>query len=426
MKAMRDRFGQWVAGADTATLAGIDRFGDELLSHGKEAGCILAAAEASPDCLLAQAYAAAVYLFLQTAEGRAKARPWLDRGQRALDTGAWQDTPGGERERLTMAAIQAWGDGDADQALRLHCAIATAWPRDLVNLKIAQIHQLNRGDRAGMRQLASAALPHAESVSYVHGLLAFALEQVGELDGAERHGRQCVAMNENDPWGQHAVAHVLEARGDWAAGVRFLDGLTGTWDRCSSFMYTHNWWHLALFRLALGDSQGALDLFDTRVWGVRKTYVQDQVNAIALISRLELQGVEVGDRWADVAAYVQPRLHDRENAFLDLHYIYAMARAGRDTDVSAMLQDLSDWAAAAPGWNRHVWQDVALPAARAMVGHARGQWRAASGLGRLLPQLHKVGGSTAQQDWFRRLDRDARLHLEIGSGGRTRCQDQPA
>lgn len=33
-----------------------------------------------------------------------------------------------------------------------------------------------------------------------------------------------------------------------------------------SFMYTHNWWHQALFYLEAGDLRAALDLFDTRVW----------------------------------------------------------------------------------------------------------------------------------------------------------------
>ena len=93
-------------------------------------------------------------------------------------------------------------------------------------------------------------------------------------------------------------------------------------------MYTHNWWHAALFRLDMDDAAASLALFDTRVWGVRKTYVQDQVNAVSLLSRLELRGVDVGDRWTDVAAHVLPRIHDRQNAFLDLHYLYALARAG--------------------------------------------------------------------------------------------------
>ena len=144
-------------------------------------------------------------------------------------------------------------------------------------------------------------------------------------------------MNRDDPWAQHAVAHVLEARGEPAAGLEFLSALSGTWDRCSSFMYTHNWWHTALFRLDMDGAAASLALFDERVWGVRKNSVQDQVNAVSLLSRLELRDVDVGARWVDVAAHVRPRIHDRQNAFLDLHYLYALARAGEDEAVAEIL-----------------------------------------------------------------------------------------
>ena len=65
-----------------------------------------------------------------------------------------------------------------------------------------------------MRELAEAALPHGREHSYAWGMLAFALEQAGALDAAEDAGRRAVGMNRDDPWAQHAVAHVLEARGD--------------------------------------------------------------------------------------------------------------------------------------------------------------------------------------------------------------------
>jgi hypothetical protein len=224
MPTRQDRFGHPVTTAIPATVEAIDRFIWEVLSHGKEAGSLLAAAEADPDCALLQAYASALYLFLQTAEGLRKAAPFLARA-RTLAHGA------SERERLIVAALDAWGAGAPERALDLHHRIALHWPRDLLNLKLAQIHQLSRGDRAGMRELAEAALPHGREHSHTWGMLAFALEQAGALDAAEDAGRRAVGMNRHDPWAQHAVAHVLEARGDPARGLAFLAPLSGTWDR---------------------------------------------------------------------------------------------------------------------------------------------------------------------------------------------------
>ena len=104
MPTRHDRFGHAVTTAMPATVEAIDRFTLEVLSHGKEAGALLAAAEADPDCALLQAYAGALYLFLQTAEGLDKAAPYLTRA-RGLAHGAT------ERERLTVAALDAWGAG---------------------------------------------------------------------------------------------------------------------------------------------------------------------------------------------------------------------------------------------------------------------------------------------------------------------------
>jgi hypothetical protein len=163
-------------------------------------------------------------------------------------------------------------------------------------------------------------------------------------------------------------------------------------------MLTHQWWHVALFHLTNHEPECALALFDRHVWGVRKTYVQDQVNAVSLLARLEAHGADVGQRWLDVAAHVRPRIFDRQNAFLDMHFAYALARAGEDVAVAKLLGGIADHALRSAS---SVWRDVAWPAARGIVAHARGQWREAAGwLEPLAGQLHRLGGSTAQQQWF--------------------------
>lgn len=395
----RDRFGLRVTAGHADVVEAIDAFAIEVLSHGQRAALIVDAATRDDGAPLANAHAALLHLFLQTAEGRQRARPWLERARAALRPST------DERERRWVDAVEAWSRGDADTALDLHLAIARAWPRDLLNLKLAQVHQLNRGERRGMAEVSAAALPHHPDASYALGLHAFALEQIGELDAARAAGEQAVAMNPDDPWAQHAVAHVFEARGDTGGGIAWLAPLSGSWARCSSFMSTHNWWHLALFHLERGEPDTALALHDERVWGVRKTYVQDQVNAISLLARLEFAGVGVGTRWLDLADHVRPRIFDRQNGFLDLHFGYALARAGDDVAVAKLVGGIAEHAArsASP-----LWSDVALPAVRGLVACARGQWReAAIRLGPLAGRLHRLGGSTAQQAWFERLRRRA-------------------
>lgn len=397
---LHDRQGLPVSTDAHEVVDAIDAFTREVLSHGKGAAAILDATVFDPESTLVNACCAALHLFLQTAEGMARAAPWLERARRSAARAGTT-----ERERLFVAALDAWARGAPDTSLALHRQIAQRWPRDLLNAKIAQVHQLNLGDRVGMHALAHANLLHLRDVGYAWGLLAFALEQVGELDAAQDAGEHAVALNRDDPWAQHAVAHVHEARGATLAGIAWLESLADSWERCSSFMLTHNWWHLALFRLADGDVDAALALYDRRVWGVRKAYVQDQVNAVSLLARLELAGADVGSRWADVAAHVRERIFDRQNAFLDLHFAFALARAGDDVAVAKLLGGIADHARreAAP-----VWREVALPAIRGAVAFARRQWSdAAERLEPVAGRMHLLGGSTAQHDWFAQMRRAA-------------------
>ena len=80
-----------------------------------------------------------------------------------------------------------------------------------------------------------------------------------------------------------------------------------------------------------------LRLYDRQVWGVVKDYSQDQINAVSLLARLELAGVDVGDRWQDVASHLAARLHDHVLPFLDVQYLYGLARAGRP-EADALLR----------------------------------------------------------------------------------------
>ena len=387
-------------------VAGIDHFTDEVLSHGKDAAVILDAAVLDPRSAMANACSAAMYLFLQTAEGTRRAAPWLEGARQAVAGPGARAT---ERERAWVAALDAWAHSNVELALKHHWSIARRWPEDLLNAKIAQVHQISLGDRQGMRELAEFVLPAHRDRSYAWGLLAFALEQADEPGAAQAAGEHAVAMNGDDAWAQHAVAHVFEARGQATEGLAWLEPLADRWARCSSFMLTHQWWHVALFYLARDEPERALALFDERVWGVRKTCVQDQVNAVSLLARLEQHGVDVGQRWLDVAAHVRPRIFDRQNAFLDLHFAYALARAGEDVAVAKLLGGLADHAA---GTTSTVWREIALPAARGLVAHARAQWRsAATWLGPLAGRLHLLGGSTAQQVWFERMRAQALMQV---------------
>jgi hypothetical protein len=381
----------------TAALTAIDTLEQELLFYGLDAAVVFRAAEADPDFAGAQALSAAMHLFAMAPAGAIAARPYLARAA-ALAPGA------DPREQLLIEAIAAWSRGDTAGALDLHLDIAGRWPRDLVSARIAQFHQLNGGDFAGMRRLTAQLVAANPDVPQVMGMHAFALEQTGDSAGAERLGR-IAADAAFDPWAEHAVAHALERQGRAREGLDFMAARSGGWARCSSFLYTHNWWHVALFHLELGERDQALALFDGRVWGVRKGSCQDQANAVSLLARVELRGVPVGGRWEELAEWLKPRTAEHVNGLLDLHYAYGLARAGADAEVAALQQSLS---AQARKRRDPVWRELVPAAVAGVVAHARGRLaEAAARLGAVLPRLHLVGGSSTQRNLFTLLHRDA-------------------
>jgi hypothetical protein len=397
----KDRFGLPVAAASSRALAALDDFHEQWLGYGKRFDQIAAIVREAPDCPLPRLMLAMLNLALEAPSGYAAARGHLD----AL--GARTDTMG-ERERLWLAALEAWHAGDIGRAAEHHEALAEQFPRDLSSAKIGIIHRFMTGDSDAMLRLADRVFPANRDVHYAWGMRAFALEECHRLGEAEEHGRRAVEMNRRDPWAHHAVAHVMEAQGRLDDGIAWMEGLSDTWADCNSFMLTHNWWHTALFHLDRDNGARALALYDTRVWGVWKEYSQDQINAVSLLARLEIRGIDVGGRWSELARYLLPRLHEHVAPFLDLQYLYGLGRAGERAAVTEMLASLEARAEQAQPFERRAWQEAAVPAAHGLAAHATGDWAgAAQLLSQALPHIAAIGGSHAQRALFGLIHLDA-------------------
>lgn len=390
-----DSLGNPVTVDNDASLAAIDAFVLGFIACEASAVDVLARAghDESP---LVQAYAAAVQMFAESPDAPGHARPHLARARR----GAWRAT---ERERRFIEAVGAWVEGDTELAARLHEEQAHLHPRDLASVKLGQYHRFNAGDSPGMLRLALLARDRAADVPYLHGMLAFGWEQCHALEAAEATARQAIAMRRKEPWAHHALAHVMLTQGRLREGHAFLSDVSDTWTGLNSFMVTHNWWHQALFAIELDRLAEALALYDREVWAVEKRYTQDQVNAVSLLARVELAGGSVGGRWTELGDYLAARTGDQVLPFLDLQYLYGLARAGR-AEADALMRGIEAKALKEGG----VWAKVALPAARGLLAHARGDMAGAvDPLGQALPRLIEIGGSHAQRDLFEQIHLDA-------------------
>ena len=428
---LRDTQGLDVSTDSPETIAAINRYTEQALAYGNDALVILKGIEADPTCAIANAHAAAFYLSHECAQSCRIAAPYLEvaKTYKAKTT---------ERETLFISAVEAWAAGEIDRSIAYTEAIAEQFPRDLVAVQLGQYHYFYQGNQEGLLQIAEKVLPANRENHYLYGMIAFGLEQCHRLSEAEGMGQLATQMNRNDPWAHHAVAHVMEMQGRIEEGIAWMESLCDTWENCNSMLYTHNWWHIALYYLEKLDIPKVLALYDEHVWGrAWKESPKDQIGAIQVLLRLELRGVNVGDslgdsyaasascwttsrfananasRWKKLAAYLTPRIHEHALPFQDLHYVYALSRAGEDERVNEMLLSMQEYAKTVKPDIQQKWTEVVLPAAKGMVAHARGEWeRAMQQLQPTLPRLYEVGGSHAQRDLFEQVYLDAWLRAE--------------
>ena len=402
----RDGQGLELSNADAEAVAALDFVREEWLAFGNRLADFVTAADKEEKCLLLPLVAANLVLSMNSAEGYEAAKRHLARAK-ATASGA------NARERAWLAATEAWIAGETPVAQKILEELVAQWPRDLLAAKIGQLHAFGHGDAEGILRIGERIVEANADNHYVWAMHAFGLEECNRLDEAEAAARKAIAMDRRDPWAHHAVAHCLEARGKMVEGVAFLTEMSDTWERCNSFMYTHLWWHLALFLIDLDRTDEALQLYDQRVWGVWKEFSEDQINAVSLLARLELRGVDVGERWADVATYLKPRLHEHFSPFLDLQYLYGLARAGEGSAVTEMLASLEDRAERAKPFEREAWADCAVPAAHGLAAHAKGDVaEAARLLGQAMPHLKPIGGSIAQRGLFGAIHLDALMRAD--------------
>ncbi|MGA2953051.1 MAG: tetratricopeptide repeat protein [Caulobacteraceae bacterium] len=384
-----DILGNSLTAADKAEVQAVDAFVADFLAYEARASDVIGAAGRHPASAMLNAYAGLLWLLLEAPAGPALAEPFLALARSAVTS---------ERERQWVEALAVWREGDAVEAQRRFEAIVAAFPRDLPAAKVSQYLSFNVGDAAAMLRVAQAAV--APDNPRLLAMLAFAHEESHQLAEAETAARRALALEPSEPWAQHALAHVMLCEGRIEEGLAFLADHSGGWVGLNSFMVTHLWWHQALFELERGRPAAALAIWDRHVWGVDKSYSQDQVGAVSLLARIELVGLPVGDRWRDVADHVAARGIDLTLPFLTAQYIYGLARSDRpeaDTLLAAVR--------VAPGED---WRAVATPLCEGLLAHARGDFQTArTALDAGREGWVRIGGSHAQRDLFARVWRDA-------------------
>jgi tetratricopeptide (TPR) repeat protein len=375
-----------------------------ILSHAASTGPDLnRLLTAAPDFALGQAIRGLSCLLLGRAEMVAVARE----AHAAALSGA-AATP---REMAFVLALGDWLDGRPTRAAARLQAVLTAAPRDALAMKMIQAIQFVMGRPDAMRASIEGAIgawADHPAQGYILGCHAFTLEETGEFARAERVGRQGVDLAPDDAWGLHAVAHVYDNTGRAQAGLDWLTGRESSWAHCNNFRF-HVWWHRALMHLDLGEHDTVLALYDRDIRAEKTDDYRDIANGASLLARLELDGVDVGHRWDELADLSENRATDGCLAFADLHYMLALCGGDRDRAATDMIARMRA-ASKASGEAQQIIAHPGLHVAQGVQAFAAGEYPAAwMHLRAGRADLQQIGGSHAQRDVFDRITIEAAL-----------------
>ena len=391
---MTDVRGHALTGATPAALAHYETATRQLnLFVGDPVATVDAAIAESPDFVMAHALRAYLHLLGTEPAGIPVAYQAFERANAIAAT---------DRETAHLTAISCLINGRWRMASRVLEDIAITHPRDLLALQVGHQVDFFRGDARMLRDRIARALPawSADVPGYhtMLGMHAFGLEEMGQYAQAEHSGREAIAREPRDSWAQHAVAHVMEMQGRHHDGIVWMQGNTDGWSR-DNFFAVHNWWHLALYHLDLGDVDTVLALFDGPIYGARSRVILDMVDASAMLWRLHLRGIDVGERWGAVADAWEPVADQSIYAFNDAHAMMAFVGAGRRASAQRLIAAQTEAMMAEYSDNAAFTREVGHPVTLAIQAFGDGNYgETARQLRSVRNIAHRFGGSHAQRD----------------------------
>ncbi|MEO1190988.1 MAG: tetratricopeptide repeat protein [Pseudomonadota bacterium] len=306
------------------------------------------------------------------------------------------------REQGHMRALRAWVEGDFFGAVQRWEEVLVTYPLDLLALEMVHLTDVLLGDVVGQRDSVARVFPlWDESIpgyEFVLGFYSFGLEENRDFADAEEHGRRALAMRPGHPYAIHAVVHVMEMQGRQSGGIWFMTSRQDDW--AHSNFRNHLWWHLALLHLDLQQTDRVLEIYDQHLRsGDMQGDKYEELDAAALLWRLKLLDVPVGDRWQELADKWEGSAEDTLYAFNDVHAMMCFVSAGRSDLAERLLNANERYCEHANDANVAMSREMGIPFLRALQDFANEDYSAC--VERLVPvryRTHRLGGSFAQRD----------------------------
>jgi len=208
--------------------------------------------------------------------------------------------------------------------------------RDMFAMKMAMLMSFCCGDTNSM---LLAARPKDNTVlrtlPYYHGMLAFALEENGELKAAEEVCEEGLKLFPKDPWTHHCLSHIYYFEGRINEGIKRLLVFSNHWDDLNVFLRCHLWWHIALLYLEKHDYTAALKVAQDKCWESSgdKNDIEVHIGVLGFIWKFELYSKTTQNQlYSDVVSVILEKDPAPGYLLFDLLYLRALLRVGKDME----------------------------------------------------------------------------------------------
>ena len=335
----------------------------------------------------------------------ASERRFNDEAARSLTLAAVQAPRANARERGLMRALQHFTEGDLDAGCRALDRVLVEHPRDALALQAAHLDATScAATRVNLRNRVARVLPHWDAslpgYSYVLGMHAFGLEECNQYRRRRGHrpararDRAARSAGRSTPWRTSWKCRAASTKAS-----RFLESRENDWLPDNGFAF-HNSWHLALFYLDGARHDRVLELYDRTVHPGPAPMLMALIDATAMLWRLHLEGVDVGQRFEQVADEWEAAMEGEAGfyAFNDFHAALAFTATGRAAALRRLVSRM-EAATLRIGSNAAMTRQVGLPLVMALQDIAN-----RNDAGAIEPMLQardiaqRFGGSNAQRD----------------------------
>ncbi|XP_030070531.1 tetratricopeptide repeat protein 38 isoform X3 [Microcaecilia unicolor] len=275
-----------------------------------------------------------------------------------------------EREQLHVSAVHMFAKGCLPKATEQWEQILQDHPLDLLALKFVHDTYFYLGFSAQMRDSVARVLPYWKpSVpfsNYVKGMYSFGLIETNFYDQAEK-----VANEDCD------------------------------------MLACHIFWHWALYYIEKGEYEAALNLYDDYIakYALSSGTMLDIVDNSSVLYRIQMEGVNIGERWKKLLQVTKSHAKDHVLIFNDLHILMSSLGASDQETTHKLLTTLQE-VSKTPGSNHQhsLGQALGLHLCQALVEIEDENYCKAVEL--LYPVRYKIpsiGGSNAQRDIFNQM-----------------------